>query len=73
MGRAGARPWQCNEPGRWMWSQASWCPQAGEDSDKPTGVTTERGSMSEGAVADERCEGREGLPTKCPLTLRSEV
>lgn len=40
MGRTGARPWQCNKAGRWVWSQASWCPQAGEDSDKPAGMTT---------------------------------
>ena len=31
---------------------ASWCPQAGGDSDKPTGTTTKRRSTSEGEVMD---------------------
>lgn len=31
---------------------ASQCPQAGGDSDKPTGTTAKRGSTSEGGVTD---------------------
>lgn len=31
---------------------ASWCPQAGGDSDKPTGTTTQCKNMSEGELLD---------------------